>query len=245
MALPSVRVQQAGVQWHASAYGDRRVRELVDAVGQPQNLVSYHLRKLRTAELVTARRSSFDGRDTYYHLDLTRCADALAETGIALHPGLAPGQVNRTRSTARLKVLFVCTGNSGRSPMAAALLRHRAGPSVEVFSAGSAPKPLHSEAVRALAEYRVPLTHEPTHVDSLRRRRFHWVITLCDRAREVCPEFPGHPRLLHWSLPDPAREADDAGETLPAFRRLAGELDRRIGFLLSRFGVPVEAEGQN
>ncbi|WP_323374004.1 ArsR/SmtB family transcription factor [Plantactinospora alkalitolerans] len=57
-------------------------------VGEPQNLVSYHLRLLRDGGLVTTTRSSFDGRDSYYHLDLDRCADALAETGTALHPAL-------------------------------------------------------------------------------------------------------------------------------------------------------------
>ena len=72
----------------ALAEGDQRVRELVARLGAPQSLVSYHLRRLRDAGLVSVRRSSFDGRDSYYHLDLDRCADALAGTGAALHPGL-------------------------------------------------------------------------------------------------------------------------------------------------------------
>src|SRR5918992_2637279 len=70
------------------ADSDYRVRELVALVGEPQNLVSYHLRLLRDGGLVTATRSSFDGRDSYYHLDLDRCAHALAGTGAALHPAL-------------------------------------------------------------------------------------------------------------------------------------------------------------
>ncbi|MEV4602094.1 hypothetical protein AB0K15_32445 [Amycolatopsis sp. NPDC049253] len=111
--------------------------------------------------------------------------------------------------------------------MAAALLRHRTG--AEVASAGSQPKPLRPGAVRAMAEYGITLTHEPMHLDSLRQRRFHWVISLCDRVREVCPEFPGRPRMIHWSIPDPAREAD----SYPAFRRVAAELDTRIGFLMA------------
>lgn len=70
------------------AASDYRVRELVERVGQPQNLVSYHLRLLRGGGLVTARRSSYDARDSYYHLDLEQCAHALTNAGTALHPAL-------------------------------------------------------------------------------------------------------------------------------------------------------------
>jgi len=73
------------------ARSDRRVRELVSLVGQPQSLVSYHLGRLRAGRLVAARRSAFDARDAYYHLDLANCADALAATGLALHPGRRAG----------------------------------------------------------------------------------------------------------------------------------------------------------
>ena len=101
------------------ALGDWRVRELMVAISQPQSLVSYHLGQLRAGGLVTARRSSFDARDTYYSLDLDGCAGALANAVSALHPGLAiplavPEQA--VGGTARLRVLFVCTGNTGRSP---------------------------------------------------------------------------------------------------------------------------------
>jgi ArsR family transcriptional regulator, arsenate/arsenite/antimonite-responsive transcriptional repressor / arsenate reductase (thioredoxin) len=213
------------------ARSDRRVRELVAAVGQPQNLVSYHLGRLRAAGLVVARRSSHDGRDTYYHLDLERCAEAWAQAGAALHPGLVPGSPAEPRP-ARRWVLFLCTGNSARSPMAEALLRHRAGDQVQVTSAGSHPRPLHPNAVRALAGYGITLAHRPTHLDTVRRQRFHLVISLCDRVRAVSPDFPENPTMIHWSLPDPA--ADDS---YPAFERLAAELDRRIRFLLPRLST--------
>jgi ArsR family transcriptional regulator, arsenate/arsenite/antimonite-responsive transcriptional repressor / arsenate reductase (thioredoxin) len=58
------------------------------------------------------------------------------------------------------------------------------------------------------------------------------VISLCDRVREVCPEFPEWPELIHWSIPDPAREPASDEETLPAFERTATELGTRIGFLI-------------
>jgi hypothetical protein len=64
------------------------------------------------------------------------------------------------------------------------------------------------------------------------------VITLCDRVREVCPEFSGHPEPTHWSIPDPAREPDGR----PAFERLVAELDDRIGYLLHRIAVPPTKE---
>ena len=63
-------------------------------------------------------------------------------------------------------------------------------------------------------------------------RRFDYVITLCDRVREVCPEFAGPPETIHWSLPDPTREGATDLDTYPAFERTAVELETRIGFLL-------------
>jgi protein-tyrosine-phosphatase len=208
------------------AGSDRRVRELVASTGQPQNLISYHLGRLRSAQLVTTRRSSFDRRDTYYRLDLERYAQEWADAGAALHPALRPTPASPGRPHRPWRVLFLCTGNSGRSPMAEALLRHRAGGQVDVASAGSHPKPLHPKAVRAMTEYGITLRHEPTHLDNVRHDKFHLVISLCDKVREVCPAFPGHPAMIHWSIPDPARE--DAPH---AFRHTAAELDSRIRFL--------------
>src|SRR6266567_5513677 len=96
------------------ARSDRRVRELVTLAGQPQNLVSYHLGQLRGSGLVRARRSSFDGRDSYYHLDLARCAESLASAGAELHPGLrldpAPPAPPAGRGQGPCAVLFLCTG---------------------------------------------------------------------------------------------------------------------------------------
>ena len=70
------------------------------------------------------------------------------------------------------------------------------------------------------------------HLDEFAGQRFDCVVSLCDRVREVCPEFPGHPDMFHWSVPDPARDGDSDEQTYPAFERTAGELATRIGFLL-------------
>jgi protein-tyrosine-phosphatase len=217
------------------ASSDRRVRELAAAVGQPQNLVSYHLRHLRLGGLVTARRSSFDGRDTYYILDLDGCAKALAGAAGALHPGLAPASAASATPPvpAVRRILFVCTGNSGRSPMAEGLLRYRAGARVTAASAGIRPKPVHPHAVAVMRDgYGVDIAgHRPVAVESAARERFDYVISLCDKAREACPEFAGRPDLIHWSLPDPAA-GEGALAGYAAFERTAAELDARIGFLL-------------
>jgi protein-tyrosine-phosphatase/DNA-binding transcriptional ArsR family regulator len=220
--------------------GDHRVRELAALIDQPQNLVSYHLRLLRAGGLVTAGRSSFDGRDSYYHLDLDRCAQALALAGVALHPALRldpapPAPVTGQKRSPRTAVLFMCTGNSARSPIAEALLRHHTGGHVEVTSAGSHPKPrIHPGAVQVLREdYGIDMADQrPRHLNTVVDRRFDHLISLCDKVREVCLDFPDDPRRTHWSLPDPAT-ADDADQNdHPAFRRTAAEINTRIRYLL-------------
>jgi ArsR family transcriptional regulator, arsenate/arsenite/antimonite-responsive transcriptional repressor / arsenate reductase (thioredoxin) len=216
---------------------DYRVRELTQLVGEPQNLVSYHLRQLRTGGLVTARRSSFDARDSYYHLDLDHCANALTATGAALHPALClrpPPPTFLDGRHKRLQVLFACTGNSARSPIAEALLRHRSGGHVAVLSAGSNPKPrIDPRAVQVLREgLGIDIAEQrPRHLSTVDGRRFDYVITLCDKVREVCPDFTGHPRSVHWSIPDPATcDIDQDGEL--SFTRIAAQIDTRIRHLL-------------
>ena len=250
---PVVRLLADPVRWRLMrelASGDRRVRELTAAAGQPQNLVSYHLRQLRTGGLVRARRSSLDKRDTYYSLDLDGCARALSGAASALHPGLAvlPAAALEQApagDAGRRRVLFVCTGNSSRSPMAEALLRHRAGTSVEAVSAGIRPKPVHPDAVAVMRDrYGLDIAgHRPTRVQDVARQPFDHVISVCDKAREACPEFPARPGLVHWSLPDPAAgEGGLAG--YPAFERTAAELDTRIRFLLPALQETELAAGQ-
>jgi protein-tyrosine-phosphatase/DNA-binding transcriptional ArsR family regulator len=250
-AFPAfVRLAAHPLRWRLLtelAGSDYRVRELVTLVGEPQNLVSYHLRLMRDGGLVTTTRSSFDGRDSYYHLDLDRCADALADTGAALHPALrrepAASSVSSAdlRRSLRIGVLFVCTGNSARSPIAEALLRHHTGGEVEVASAGSRPKPqMHANVVRVLRdEFGVDIAGQrPRHWDTLTGRRFDYVVSLCDKAREVTPDFPDRPRRVHWSIPDPAAgdtgqsgDTDHAGYSV--FRRTAADIDARIRYLMS------------
>jgi protein-tyrosine-phosphatase/DNA-binding transcriptional ArsR family regulator len=243
---PPAFLQLAGnpVRWRLLtelARSDLRVGELTARVGQPQNAVSYHLGRLRAGGLVSARRSSADQRDSYYQIELIRCGELLAATGVALHPGLATGPATLAggRGAATVRVLFLCTGNSSRSQMAEALLARTAGGRVEVASAGSHPKGVHPNAVRVMREYGIDISDRRSkHLDEYARRRFDYVVTLCDKVREVCPEFPGGPEPIHWSIPDPA--ADSTGRTsYPAFRRVATELHTRIGLFTRGISTPT------
>jgi ArsR family transcriptional regulator, arsenate/arsenite/antimonite-responsive transcriptional repressor / arsenate reductase (thioredoxin) len=217
------------------ARSDRRVGELCTLAGRRQSLVSYHLRQLRDGGLVSMRRSAADGRDSYYVLDLARCGELLSSAGASLHPALAPsaGRSKPERGPVLARVLFLCTGNSARSQIAEVLARELSGGAVSTASAGSHPKPLHPNAVRVMRDRGIDISgNRAKHLGEFSDERFDYVISLCDRVREVCPEFPGGPELIHWSIPDPAREPGSFEETLPAFERTTGELCERIGFLL-------------
>ncbi|HET9893369.1 MAG TPA: helix-turn-helix domain-containing protein [Streptosporangiaceae bacterium] len=236
-----VRLLADPVRWalvRQLAYSDQLVRELAQVLGQPQNLVSYHLRRLRDGGLVASRRSSLDGRDTYYSLNLDACSRALSDAAAAVHPGLVhwPGQgqgEDPWQVPAVPRVLFVCTGNSGRSPMAEAMLAQRAGSRILAGSAGIRPKPVHPMAVAVMMDrYGVDIAgRRPVSVEAVAGWRFDFVISLCDRAREACPRFAGRPGRMHWSLPDPASGEGGQASYL-AFERTVNDLDTRIEFLL-------------
>jgi len=220
------------------AGGDLRTGELVARTGQAPSLVSYHLGRLRTAGLVSVRRSTADGRDSYHVLDLDALGQAVAAMATQVHPGLlaeaAGREAPRSRDpgvTPRVStVLFICTGNSARSPMAAGWLNHLGGGRVTARSAGVTPAPLHPLAVAAMAEHGVDISgHRPAHLSTFAGRSFSRAITLCDRAREACGELPGASEAVHWSIPNPAQAHPP---DLDSFRATARELRARIRYLL-------------
>jgi protein-tyrosine-phosphatase/DNA-binding transcriptional ArsR family regulator len=222
-------------------HSDRAVRELTELLDARQNLVSYHLTQLGGAGLVRSRHSSADRRDRYYTVDLVRCGQLLQVSGASLHPALrlvpAPPPVAtvRRRSRRHPRVLFLCTGNSARSQMAEALLVTMSDGRVDAASAGSNPKPLHPNAVRVMRERGIDISGNRTkHLSEFASQRFDVVITLCDRVREVCPEFPSHPDLVHWSVPDPAAAGPNDRATYSTFEDVAADLETRLGFLLAR-----------
>ena len=226
------------------AESDRRVWELTARLGERQSLVSYHLGLLRHAGLVSARPSAADRRDSYYSADLVRCGEMLGAAGASLHPALRPILAPPTPALEELsgRVLFLCTGNSARSQMAEALLQQLTGNRVEAFSAGSQPTQLHPNAVRAMRARGVDMAgRRAKHFDQFLDQRFDCVVTVCDRVREVCPEFPGTTRTIHWSLPDPADSGATDEATYPAFERTASELAIRMPFLVRLLADGVRA----
>jgi arsenate reductase len=139
-----------------------------------------------------------------------------------------------------LRLLFLCTGNSARSQMAEAILGLRAKGRIATASAGSHPAPeVNPLAIATLAEFGIEWRgHAPRGIDSVADKRWDFVITVCDRARESCPIFPGQPVLAHWGMPDPAVVVGDETERRAAFRDAFWTLSRRIDLLLA---LPIES----
>ncbi|MCU0466198.1 MAG: helix-turn-helix domain-containing protein [Anaerolineae bacterium] len=235
-AAPNILVLLAhdlrwGVLHRLAQAGDQRVFELADYLGQPQNIVSYHLKKLRDAGLIHARRSEADSRDQYYRLDMAALRQQYQAAGLTLHPALVGDTVTNT-SPRPMRVLFVCTHNAARSQMAEGLTRHLSGGRVKSHSAGSHPLSVHPDALTVMTERGVDLSdHTPNHLSDYAGQHFDAVITVCDRAREVCPTFDGGAQVQHWSLPDPLAIPERAAR-LDALRAIADELVGRIsGFI--------------
>ena len=135
-------------------------------------------------------------------------------------------------------VLFLCTGNSARSIIAESILNREGRGRFRAFSAGSHPKPLHPNAVRVMAERGVDIADRPTKsLVGFAGTRFDRVITLCDKVREICPDFPGAPIAAHWSIADPASAGDDDETTYTAFEHVADEIEIRVALLLADLRV--------
>jgi thioredoxin type arsenate reductase len=238
---PVLKLLSHALRWRllaSLALSDLKVQELVQRLGRPQNLVSYHLKQLRAARLVSERRSAADARVVYYSLNFEEVRLLFQEAGESLHPSLSetrPGGENPSlpKRHSPVRVLFLCTHNSARSQMAEGLMRHRAGSGVEVFSAGTEATRVNPLSIRALADMNIDISGQRSkHLDEFRGQTFDYVITVCDRARESCPLFPGDPVQIHWSFPDPAAVEGTESERYAAFRETALQLNHRIGLLM-------------
>jgi arsenate reductase len=132
------------------------------------------------------------------------------------------------------RVLILCTGNSARSQMAEGLLRHD-GAAYEVYSAGTRPTSVRSEAIAVMQELGIDISrHRSKSADEFFGKDLDLVITVCDNARETCPFFPAQVQRLHWSFEDPAAVAGDEPTRLAAFRQVRDQIREKIRtFLLA------------
>jgi len=128
-----------------------------------------------------------------------------------------------------IRVLFVCTGNSARSIMAEALLRHVGRQAFEAFSGGTHPSGVHPLKNQVLAEAGISSEElRSKSIDEFASVTFDYVITLCDDARAVCPVFPGADQSMHWGYRDPASVEGSDEQRLDAFRRVSTQISERI-----------------
>jgi len=128
----------------------------------------------------------------------------------------------------KIKILFLCTGNSCRSQMAEGWARQLKGDVIEAYSAGVAPHSLDPRAVRAMADAGVDISgHHSKHVSELAGIEFDYVVTVCGHAQETCPFFPGKTKVVHAGFEDPPKLAEGAAtdeEAMAHYRRVRDEI---------------------
>ena len=174
----------------------------------------------RQSAAIARQRDDLDRLDAEL-TDLELTLDAVARRG-ALR--------TETPMTDRpIRVLFVCTGNSARSQIGEALLEHLGGADFDVESAGTDPKGVNPFAVATLAEVGIDWTGATSKSQAaFLGQPFDYVITVCDRARQACPVFPGSGNALHWGLEDPAEVTGTDEQKREAFRHTRQELTLRL-----------------
>jgi arsenate reductase (thioredoxin) len=137
--------------------------------------------------------------------------------------------MSEVANTYPIRVLFVCTGNSARSIMAEALLRHHGGRRFEVFSAGTEPRGVNPLTLRVLEDAGIDATGARSKsVTEYLGETFDYVVTVCDEARQVCPVFPGVHESLHWGYEDPADAEGTEEERLAVFRKVFIQIGERV-----------------
>ena len=128
----------------------------------------------------------------------------------------------------KIRILFLCTGNSCRSQMAEGWAKHLKGERIEAYSAGIEKHGLNPLAVKVMGESGVDISSQSSKlVSELPAMDFDYVITVCDNAYESCPLFPGSAKVVHRSFDDPPRLAAETAkekEALPFYRRVRDEI---------------------
>jgi len=142
----------------------------------------------------------------------------------------------------KLKILFLCTGNSCRSQMTQGWARYLKAELIEPYSAGVYPSGVNLRAIKVMAEAGVDISmHTSKHVDELMGLDFDYVITLCDNARQNCPVFTGQTRLIHRTFEDPTLVMGSEEEIMTAFRKTRD----KIRAFIETLPEALEEEGKN
>ncbi len=145
----------------------------------------------------------------------------------------------------RHRVLFLCTGNSARSQMAEAFLRHYGGKFFEVYSAGLEPKGINPLTIKVMEELGFDLSMQSSKPVSiyLGKVHFQYLITVCDKAEKNCPTiWPGVNFRLHWSFEDPAEFEGSEEQKLAKFREVRDQISQQIRSWLREQGIEVSSE---
>ena len=133
-----------------------------------------------------------------------------------------------------IRVLFLCTGNTARSQMAEALLRSFGGDDFEAYSAGTEPKDVHPMSIQVMKEIDIDICQQKSkHLDKFINQPFDFIITVCDRARDNCPTFPGDSEFIHWGFDDPAVVVGNEQLQRQMFLRVRNEISERIRLWLT------------
>lgn len=213
--------------------GEVCVCKLSQALEEPDFKISRHLKVLRSAGIVTARREG-----TWMHYSLTEprhslesCMQECFRECLNDNETVKADRERFENSVASTKknVLFLCTGNSCRSQMAEGWARYLLGDNIEAWSAGTEKHGLNPRAVKVMAEAGVDISHHHSKtLDELSETPFNLVVTVCDRAAGSCPVFPGGAdRILHIPFDDPPALAEnlrDEQEILDCYRRIRNEI---------------------
>ena len=177
------------------------------------------------APVIAGQRTAIDRQ----RADLDRLDSELTDLELTIAAADRARRTKERTMAVPIRVLFVCTGNSARSQIAEALLSDFGGADFEAFSAGTEPKGVNPHAVRILDEIGIDWSGASSKsATDFIGQPFDYVVTVCDRARQTCPVFPGNHNTLHWGLDDPA-EVDGPDEAkLEAFRRTRTEVATRL-----------------
>mgnify|MGYP001973006999 FL=1 len=131
------------------------------------------------------------------------------------------------------KIIFICTGNSCRSQMAEGLMKDSAGENFDVLSAGTHPSKVHPAAIKVMKEWGIDIQNQKSEsVNNYLEQNIEIIITVCEKANQVCPNFPNGRTRIHWNIKDPFHSWDSEERDLAPYRIARNEIKKKINNLL-------------